>query len=86
MTLHRRTCGALGGHRSSLLLSWDIPLLHRLLKTGMKFRDWVRSFGISFASLSFAMTGSLESLKVSLFRKFRLSFSVGLSCYFALAP
>ncbi|GKF69871.1 hypothetical protein Tco_0202928 [Tanacetum coccineum] len=47
----------------------------------MKFQDWVRSFGISFASLSFAMTRSLESLEVSLFRKFRLSFSVGLSRY-----
>ncbi|GKD95959.1 hypothetical protein Tco_1379856, partial [Tanacetum coccineum] len=50
------------------------------------FRDWVRSFGISFASLSFSITGSLESLEVSLFWKFRLSFSVGLSRYFALAP
>ncbi|GJZ54763.1 hypothetical protein Tco_0609956 [Tanacetum coccineum] len=64
MTLHRRTCGALGGLRSPLLLSGDLPLLHPLLKTGMKFRDWVRSFGISFASLSFAMTGSLESLEL----------------------
>ncbi|GJW25876.1 hypothetical protein Tco_0039687 [Tanacetum coccineum] len=39
MTLHRRTCGALDGLRSPLLLSGDLPLLYRLLKTGMKFRD-----------------------------------------------
>ncbi|GKA69340.1 hypothetical protein Tco_0775404 [Tanacetum coccineum] len=63
----------------------DFSSRHRLLKTGMKFRDWVRSFGISFASLSFAMTGSLESLEVSLFWKFRLSFSVGLHAILLLA-
>ncbi|GKD97877.1 hypothetical protein Tco_1381774, partial [Tanacetum coccineum] len=63
MTLHQYTCGVLDGLQSLLLLSGDLPLLHRPVKTEMIFQDWVRSFELSFALLPFVVTESLELLE-----------------------
>ncbi|GJR09699.1 hypothetical protein Tco_0792351 [Tanacetum coccineum] len=76
----------LDGLQSLLLLSGDLPLLYCPVKTKTIFQDWVRSFELSFSLLPFTVTESLELLEVSLFRRFRLSFSAGLSRFFVLAP